>query len=228
MAEGKLTKLTIEGYKDADGKDQTGTFTAQINPNKLKLSYGIQYVEDNGVDDPIPNVLFGKADPQQLSFDFILDATGAYDGNEYDIEEEIKNLKNQVYYYIGDSHQTPYARIIWNNTEFLKTENTVFTGRLTSMNIEYTLFSPDGIPLRAKVSLSFKSALTPATAAKSLGKSSPDLTHLITVKAGDNLPQMCKKIYGDSKYYTQVAAINKLTNFRYLKPGIELVFPPLN
>ena len=38
---------------------------------------------------------------------------------------------------------------------------------------------------------------------------------------------MSKKIYGDSKYYLEVARVNQLTNFRKLTPGQELLFPPL-
>ena len=56
---------------------------------------------------------------------------------------------------------------------------------------------------------------------------SPDLTHRRTVKAGDTLPLMCYQIYGDSKYYLQVAEVNDLGNFRSLTPGQNILFPPL-
>ena len=52
--------------------------------------------------------------------------------------------------------------------------------------------------------------------------------HLIEVKAGDTLPLLCYQIYQDCTYYIDVAKINNLTNFRDLKPGIKLQFPPLN
>jgi hypothetical protein len=37
---------------------------------------------------------------------------------------------------------------------------------------------------------------------------------------------MTERIYGDSKYYLEVAKINGLINFRQLIPGQELFFPP--
>jgi hypothetical protein len=55
----------------------------------------------------------------------------------------------------------------------------------------------------------------------------PDLTHIRKVKQGDTLPLMCYSIYGDPKYYLQVAEVNGLANFRQLKPGSDLFFPPL-
>jgi nucleoid-associated protein YgaU len=58
-------------------------------------------------------------------------------------------------------------------------------------------------------------------------RSSPDLTHYRIVKAGDNLPLMTQRIYGDPKYYLEVARVNKLVNFRNLKPGQAIYFPPI-
>ena len=57
---------------------------------------------------------------------------------------------------------------------------------------------------------------------------SPDLTHFRIVKKGDTLHLMCFKIYGDSKYYIQVAQVNKLGNFRNLAVGSEIFFPPFD
>uniref|UniRef100_A0AAU6WLI4 LysM domain-containing protein n=1 Tax=Chryseobacterium endophyticum TaxID=1854762 RepID=A0AAU6WLI4_9FLAO len=58
-------------------------------------------------------------------------------------------------------------------------------------------------------------------------KNSPDLTHKRTIQDGDTLPLMTERIYGDSKYYLEVAKVNNLINFRQLVPGEELYFPPI-
>ena len=58
-------------------------------------------------------------------------------------------------------------------------------------------------------------------------KSSPDLTHVIEVRAGDTLPNLCNKVYNDPSYYMQVARVNNLSDFCRLVPGTRLVFPPL-
>jgi hypothetical protein len=41
------------------------------------------------------------------------------------------------------------------------------------------------------------------------------------------LPLMCYRIYGDSKYYIEVARFNNLNDFRNLNEGMQLKFPPL-
>ena len=84
------------------------------------------------------------------------------------------------------------------------------------------------MPLRAKVTLAFVEYQSKEEISKEAGQESPDLTHLIEVKAGDTLPLLCYRIYQDCNYYIDVAKINRLTDFRDLKPGTKLQFPPLN
>lgn len=38
---------------------------------------------------------------------------------------------------------------------------------------------------------------------------------------------MTQKIYGDPAYYIQIAKVNNLNNFRKLKTGTNLKFPPI-
>lgn len=52
---------------------------------------------------------------------------------------------------------------------------------------------------------------------------SQDMSHLVTVRAGDTLPLLCKRIYSDPAYYMEVARVNRLVNFRNV-----LRFPPLS
>ena len=99
---------------------------------------------------------------------------------------------------------------------------------LTSMAVNYTLFKPDGDPLRLKIDLGFKGFKDTDTSKREEKNESSDLTHIKIVKAGDTLPMLCNSVYGNSSYYIQVAHYNKLINFRYIQPGDRLVFPPLS
>jgi nucleoid-associated protein YgaU len=56
---------------------------------------------------------------------------------------------------------------------------------------------------------------------------SPDLTHVRLLRAGDSLPLLCHRIYGDAARCVQVAQANGLDSFRELEPGTRVVFPPL-
>jgi nucleoid-associated protein YgaU len=95
------------------------------------------------------------------------------------------------------------------------------------MGLEYTLFHPDGAPLRAKVALSFVEAVTETMEAVEANRSSPDMTHMVMVREGDTLPLLCHRIYNDAARYLEIARLNNLDGFRSLMPGTLLRFPPI-
>jgi nucleoid-associated protein YgaU len=103
----------------------------------------------------------------------------------------------------------------------------LFKGRCTALSIAYKLFDPDGSPIRATCKVTFKGSVEENLRVATENAQSPDLTHYHLVKAGETLPLLCYDIYGDSRYYPAIARINKLLNFRKLKEGDELYFPPL-
>ncbi|MEM7380400.1 MAG: LysM peptidoglycan-binding domain-containing protein, partial [Bacteroidota bacterium] len=94
--------------------------------------------------------------------------------------------------------------------------------------IEYKLFNKEGKPLRATLKCEFREFKEDEQRVKEENKQSPDLSHVRIAEAGDSLPLMCFKIYGDPKYYLEVARANELTHFRKLKQGQRLLFPPLD
>jgi len=95
------------------------------------------------------------------------------------------------------------------------------------MDLTYKLFKPDGTPIRATARARFKGFIEDNLRVARENNNSPDLTHIRMVNEGDSLSLMTFRIYGDSKYYLEVAKANKLVNFRKLTPGQEIFFPPI-
>ncbi|MEL0635650.1 hypothetical protein V6259_02560 [Marinomonas sp. TI.3.20] len=204
---------------------QEGVYIAMLNPNSLKQGYGIEYTNNEcnnrqAQGNLAPKVELKGYKSEKLSFEIIIDATGAVDQLiTIPVPIQFKLLKSVIYDYYGDKHE-PYPVIItWGTL--------IFKGRLTSMDITYQLFDSYGVPLRATVSLSFDEYLTDKEKEKLAKNSSPDLTHIVEFKAGDTLPQLCQKIYNDSSYYMDVARANQLVSVRQIMPGTKLYFPPL-
>ncbi|MCP4438526.1 MAG: LysM peptidoglycan-binding domain-containing protein [Aureispira sp.] len=145
----------------------------------------------------------------------------------------IEELKRITYDWVGDTHGPPYIKIMWG--EIIPSEHNdssaatsgVFKGVLESLEVDYELFSLKGIPVRAKIKLKLKAVIDPAARATTTN-SSPDLTHFIDIKYGDNLSKICKDIYGSPEFVTQIAKINNLPSIYALKPGMKLRFPPLD
>ena len=83
------------------------------------------------------------------------------------------------------------------------------------------------MPLRAIITAAFADNSDDQTRVAMAQDQSPDLTHVRLVKAGDTLPTLCYRVYGDPAYYLEVARANGIDDFRNLKPGSRIVFPPV-
>ena len=208
--------------------DKKSKFKAPINPESYKQNLQNSYSTQDAVKGNAGKRLrFVGVEPQTVSFDLMLDDTGViYDIKKgEDIVSRITQLKKIVYNYQGEYHSPNQLILDWSKN-FLE-EKMQYRWRLESMSISFTLFAPDGRPLRAKISLSFKQSLNLKDLKQLTNDQSPDMTHYRHVQEGDTLPMMCYKIYQDETYYLEVARVNQLINFRYLRPGLELFFPPI-
>jgi len=209
---GELKKMVIKGVDNS-------TFTLKINPESLKFSKQIKYNANSVTGASSGTEKFDKYAPTTLSFDFLLDSTGmAYPKTEA-IDETIAAFEKVVFLYSGNKHQPNDLTISWGTF--------VFNCHLNSLNYDYTLFAPSGEPLRVKVSVSFSDNINLEEAETKAQKSSPDMTHIVVLKAGESIAGWCYRIYGDSSYCTDVARHNRLTGFRDAKPGTKVVFPSL-
>jgi len=220
-----ISRCVVDGGGNISVNKGEERFEAMINPAGYEHGFSLNYSENQIPGQPGSEAKYNTTNPETLEFkDLILDGTGTIRSINNNmlvpVKEQIKLLKEVVYSYNGKKHETPIVQVNWGS--FL------FYGRVKSLTFDYTLFKPNGVPLRAKVRLSFIEYKSIEEISKKANQSSPDLTHLVEVKAGDTLPLLCYQIYQDSAYYTEVARINRLTNFRELKPGTRLRFPPLS
>ncbi|MFN9041170.1 MAG: hypothetical protein ACK5YO_33070, partial [Planctomyces sp.] len=104
---------------------------------------------------------------------------------------------------------------------------TVKRSVLTRPTITYTLFRPNGIPLRAVISAVFTDSLDDRVRVAMAQDNSTDLTHERILRAGQTLYSLCESIYGDAALAPQVARFNNLDSVRGVPAGTRLFFPPL-
>jgi hypothetical protein len=229
MAEsGKLEKMLILAFSDSEKAENGGlkeaddVFEALINPEGYALSYKLKFSEGaQGQGTSGQQLKYEYTEPEEITFEFLFDNTGIIDGKpRASVADDLKRFRKVVIDYKGDAHEPRHFKLVWG-------ENSIFKGRVTELSINYKLFRPDGTPIRAVATVRFKSSIEEQIRAARENNNSPDLTHVRKVKAGDTLPLLCYGIYGDPKYYLQVAAVNGLTGFRSLKPGTDIYFPPI-
>jgi nucleoid-associated protein YgaU len=222
---GQKTLLTISGCNvSKDGvvsvDSSRPVFEAMINPAGYEHGFTIRYTKNEAFGASGSEAKFNAAQAEKLTLKaLVLDGTGAVPGVTTPVKQQVELLRNTVYTYVGVKHEAPIVQLVWGSL--------IFYGRVESLKFDYTLFMPNGDPLRAKVSMGLVEYSSAPEITKSSKKSSPDLTHLVMVRAGDTLPLLCERIYRNPAYYLEVARINGLTAFRQLQPGTSLRFPPL-
>lgn len=226
--EGTLEKLEITAFTDEKFAKpaKPRPLKLPINPNQYSRSLRIRYNDQKAAGSAGASPTFDKIEKETVNFVFHFDGTGVVPtppgvvpATSKGIANQIQALKAVTCAYDGETHSPYYLKLAWGLL--------LFKCRLQSLNLTYTLFTPNGIPLRAKADAAFLGYTDEYELRARMKRSSPDLTHVVTVEAGDTLPLLCNRIYGRSDYYSQVAEANGLTGFRDLRPGMRLVFPPL-
>jgi len=218
-----VKKLVILAFEDDKYRKSAGSYEAQINPEKYSEALRVDFDVKQKVNPAGVTAKFKGLGPRNLSLDFVLDDTGVIEdatgGGAKTVSARILDFQKIAYDFDGEIHSPRYLRILWGALKF--------DCRLTKLDIDYTLFSPGGRPLRAVLKAEFLHYASALKTELKGRKKSSDLTRVRQVGAGDTLPLMCHRIYGDSTLYLQVAQCNELTNFRDLPPGRTIKFPPL-
>ncbi len=227
---GQLIKVLIHVFEDEDfqrkARISPNPISLPVNPESFTKNYKVEVNDDQGHGSQGTDPKFTKTPPKELKLDFVFDGTNTIQGYKYnddkrEVKDQVDIFLNAVYNMNGGIHKPHFLQILWG-------KDFEFKCVLTNLDLNYTLFKPNGDPIRVKASSTFLQYVSQRERVAREGKKSPDLTHSRQVKAGDRLDNMTYDIYNKSKYVTQIAKANGLTSFRKIKPGNELLFPPLD
>jgi len=244
----KLEKLTLRAFKPMakpDDKPETSdapgdSYTVQVNPSTYMLNRRVNYTYNKGLGFTKGEAIHANNDPVYLDFEFLFDGTGVIPkpaplgdvplvgaiasalspSQPFVVKDEIDRFDKVAYDYSSEEHRPRALLLVWGSL--------VFPCVLESVDYRFTLFAEDGTPLRAVAKCQFCEHVPDAESEREKDAKSPDVTHLRDVREGDTLPLLAYDIYANSELYLQVAQINKLINFRRLRPASRLSFPPLD
>jgi len=227
----KLEKLFIRSFANRDftGEDTSLQFSTPINPESFTQTFKINADTSQGHGNPGTEAKYKSTEPEQLRLEFVLDGTKTmegYGGDNKDyagkpVHDQLEDLKNCVYNFDGKIHRPRFLIVTWGS-------EIKFKCILSNLDLNFTLFEPDGSPLRVKVNATFLAHKPREVLLAESRASSPDLTHYRKVTQGDRLDLLSNSIYNDSKYFMQLGKVNHLTTIRQIKPGTDLYFPPFD
>jgi len=186
-----------------------------FNPTQYSVDKSVEYGEVAlpGMDTPVSQFVSGDA--ESLSMDLLVDT---YESGD-DVGDHIEELDRLVSV-DGERHAPPICKFVWGDLSF--------TAIVESLKKEFTLFMPDGRPVRATVSLSLKRYETVTKQLESEPRSSADRTKFRRVTGDQSLWAIAAAEYGDPGEWRRIADANDITDPRSVAAGTELVVPSID
>jgi hypothetical protein len=221
-----LSKLVIHSFEKNDFREESLSFTTPINPETFTKTNHIELDMSRGHGQPGTSAKYKSTAPEELKIEFILDGTKTMEGyvkkyKDMEVADQLKAFTDCVYQYKGNIHRPRFLIVRWGS-------EIKFPCVLAHMDINYSLFKPNGDPLRAKVTASFVKYDTPEAIFRANNINSPDLTHIKTFTQGSRLDLMTYKVYNDVNLFMQIARFNNQSSVRRINIGTDLYFPPIN
>jgi hypothetical protein len=223
MSAGQLAKAVI---KMIEG--DMVSVECLFNPKEYTFAKTNSWPKDAkaAADQPVMN--FGGGNPATLSMDLMFDTyqnarTGgqskdvrtAYINDLWKMMFVDKNLAEKKKNKQG---RPPKVQFIWGKAWS-------FEAVMTSLSVTFTLFLPDGTPVRATAKVTFQQVKDTKDLPQNPTSGGIAGQRLWTVREGDRLDLIAHDEYGDTSRWRLIADANDIHDLRTLVPGRTLVIP---
>lgn len=230
--ERKLSKLTLVVLATTSGKQapsvpgfDNGRLEVLFNPTEYSIDRNTSFAEVAipGLDSPVIQYVRGEGD--KMTFELFLDVTDQMENGQVTTGQSVRDLfvdpLEQLLLKHPDLHAPPPVMVLWGGQVVMA------SAVATSLSVKYSLFDTGGRPVRATASLSLREYRTAAAQLATTRENSPDRTSLVIVRAGDTLPAIAFREYGDASQWRSIADANPDIDPLALVPGEGLVVPPI-
>lgn len=216
-----------------------------FNPNEYTISKSNDWNMTPVVGATLPRAQFGGGRARELTLALLFDATDAADRDVRDITDRLfKMMEINPELSSGSKNKgrPPMLTFSWGKT-------VGFKAVANSLSVQFTLFEPDGTPIRAQASLSLQQAeradsrssrgaaraQNPTTSAEAgahsqivrHGESLQSIAHSQLVRDGDSLQSIAQLVYGDPTAWRTIAEANGIDDPMRLLRGSALEIPVL-
>lgn len=219
---GQLTKAELKVYDKPKGKE-TGSIPFFLNPTTIKITKSVE-IEETKVENSATETRWNVTNPVKLDIGELW----------FDTYETRKNVRSEyiealerLLDYDKKTHHIPCVRLVWGNFMAETATDEKYLFYVEKLEVTYSMFLPDGKPVRAKATVGLKQCLPLKEQLKHDPKESPDHAKLYTVRRGDTLQGIAYEEYDDPREWRRIANTNKINDPMSLRPGTKLLVPPI-
>ncbi len=208
----------------------------QFNPTEFTLSKNNQIAEIAipGLDTPLLQFVRGQS--ETLTVDLFFDTTEDGMGTG---AKSVTTLTDQVYQLMKiepHTHAPPVCAFLWNekfpgsdvSSAVGNQRRTDFQCVVEGIKQRFTMFSSEGVPLRAILTVTFREYKPLEEQLRQLNLNSPDKTQGYVVRRGDTLSSIAGRQYLRTSEWRAIANANDIADPRRLEPGMFLRIPPIS
>jgi len=206
-------KLTQAHLEIVSPKVDEPLIPLRFNPTEYQLQKQNTFAEIPIPGLETPPIQFIRGASEKLNVEVLVDTSDTLENVNEKYVDKLRSLMDLN----TELHAPPIVIFKWDTQ--------VFKGVLESMNTTYQMFTPDGVPLRAKLTLGLKE-YRPVDVRKR-PTSSPDFEKSYVVRRGDTLSSIAGAVYRDPGEWRAIAVANGIVDPRRLSPGRRLVIPRL-
>lgn len=187
-------KARIVVYDDKNKEQRSKQITVMFNPNEYTIVAEAKYSgEDN-------NIQFIGTEVPEFKVSLFFDT---YE-SKMDVRQETKKIFALMVPSVAGkkTKRPPVCGFVWGKY--------LYRGIITNLEQRFTMFLPNGVPVRAVADVTFKS--------KEIFKKAEDLKGLEAcrklwmVKSGDRIDLIANEALKDPKAWRRIAIINKIDN----------------
>jgi hypothetical protein len=216
----------------------------QFNPAELSFDKSVQMAELNipGLDSPIQQFIRGQT--EKLTLDLFFDTTD--EGGMGAGAVSVTKYTDKIYQLVkieAERHAPPICVFQWNhqfagrdlgssvpaqnNEAFGNQRRNSFQCIVESVKQKFVLFSPEGVPLRATLSVVLREYKTLHEQFPKQNPMSPDRTKSHITQQGETLSRIASEHYTQPDDWRAIATANQIEDPRRLDPGLLMKIPPI-
>lgn len=207
---------------DDAGEEKGGgvSVNCMFNPFEYTVTKTNTYKEERRNRSDVPSFEFEKAGPQTLKLNLVFDT--------YESDEDVSLTTNRLWKLMESktrkegnrTRKVPPPEVAFEWGVFR------FVAVITAMTQKFTLFKPDGTPVRASIEVTF----TQHKDLEDYPRQNPtsgggDIERVWRVTAGDRIDTIAYAVYGDASRWRAIADYNDIDDPLTLRAGRQLIIP---
>lgn len=205
------------------------------NPTELSFDKSVQLAEINipGLNAPLQQFVRGQA--EKLTIELFFDTTDRGMGAG---ATSVTHETDRIYALTRiepAGHAPPVVRFVWGQAvpgRYMppasgNQRRESFRGVVESVRHKFTLFSPEGVPLRATLNITIREFAPLHEQLPRANKSSPDKSHAHVLRQNETLSHVAATYYLRPGVWRPIADGNRIADPRRLVPGRLLRVPAL-